>query len=503
LTREESGRARDIRAGEQAISIYDDLHGSNKTVVFGEITEIEERVAAKVLFHAPKRIFYNEADALEDQVLFPEEDPSKAPFLDTTGALARFESEGPSIARFVNDLDSDEELSDGGDGMTTRHDTVGDEDDSSDDTDDFDSDEDLTGEPVSLSEEMKEVFDLVKKWTLHTPRPEHSMDEDFEIFMDREKSKGKIANYLYYRRDTDRIPVFKEAFHMADLEPGAQEKYVEMTDMINRMIEYRRGVGGNVRGSRILDWMAVHPLEHPRVIRDMVHAVCTMDLFFPSGALFFLSEKGAEFINSALLNPAERAQTVLDRKTHDSNKCLPKKMWAEWDKLPHDKNYYPEICPFEWDKTIRPIIAKRKSSSPSIHIPTNQLFHPSIQRRHHLSLLLQPPHRHCHLSPRPYNPAPPPRPLHRLPPHYLRHSLPPKSKNHSLPLLPPHDHLLLLKGTQHGQILLPPSLVLPPLLPAYVRLRQARGVRVSGSHWQGVALEVHSEGYAVFGVQHP
>jgi hypothetical protein len=155
--------------------------------------------------------------------------------------------------------------------------------------------------------------------------------------------------------------VFKECWHKADLEPGAMEKYIEQKDMIARMGEHQNFVGG-VFGLRLLDWLGVSLFEHPRVSKDMNRAVVMVSLFFPESASFFESEKGAEFKDSALLNTAERATTMPHRRTYESNKCLTKTVWEEWDKLGWKTKSMEEIYPFEWEKATRPIIAHRKSN---------------------------------------------------------------------------------------------------------------------------------------------
>jgi hypothetical protein len=92
-------------------------------------------------------------------------------------------------------------------------------------------------------------------------------------------------------------------------------------------------------------------------MRDMKRADATMRLFSHSD--FFDSEKGSEFKDSVLISQSERAQCVLDRRRHDSVKCLPKRAFEEWDKM--DKNgYIRNFYPFEWDKAVRPVIAHCK-----------------------------------------------------------------------------------------------------------------------------------------------
>lgn len=107
---EHSRRVRDIRHGENVKSIWDVLASDTATFVWrtpeGEMTH-----------EMPKHLVYTEADALEDAILFPDDDNQT---LDSQRVksiendVTKFESgrlESIMFARFVEDLDTDEELS--------------------------------------------------------------------------------------------------------------------------------------------------------------------------------------------------------------------------------------------------------------------------------------------------------------------------------------------------------------------------------------------------------
>jgi len=75
-------RIRDIKEGGQIESIYDELHGGETAFKFGRIDDVFRNakyvdgkwVATELKETEPPRsLFYNEADALENQILFPEE----------------------------------------------------------------------------------------------------------------------------------------------------------------------------------------------------------------------------------------------------------------------------------------------------------------------------------------------------------------------------------------------------------------------------------------------
>lgn len=113
LTRDkETARAREIRPNSDEESIYDAMTGPNTRFVFGKRfgaskpEDLSERVDPAVLWV----LFYNEADAMEDVILFPDEENLKVGEIVTK--ISQFEREGPLLSRFVNDLDVDEHLSD-------------------------------------------------------------------------------------------------------------------------------------------------------------------------------------------------------------------------------------------------------------------------------------------------------------------------------------------------------------------------------------------------------
>jgi hypothetical protein len=184
------------------MSIYQEIH-EECSFFFRDINmKSGERRSRRE--EAPKQLFYNEADALEDQVLFPEEakeDPFKAPVRELPNALQRFEHDGPSIDRFIYNLDSDEELSDL-ERDSARRLAEGDESESSDDDsfdpDDIDESEDDESEEPSKTEESKEMYELIGRFVRNMPKKERDMKEEFDIFMDRERAKsmGDICRKL-------------------------------------------------------------------------------------------------------------------------------------------------------------------------------------------------------------------------------------------------------------------------------------------------------------------
>jgi hypothetical protein len=109
LTRDQNKRPRDLRPGEIAETLWDEIQGSKWRMAFGEVNDKEgirgfdNPESGKL----PNRWAYGEADALEDSILFPDDAESSLP--GEPSSLDRWEHHGPSIKRLVYDLDSDED----------------------------------------------------------------------------------------------------------------------------------------------------------------------------------------------------------------------------------------------------------------------------------------------------------------------------------------------------------------------------------------------------------
>ena len=206
-------RARDIKSGEQVDSIWD-------TVQKGRVSSwlLEDNTRKPTELHEPDLSnFYNEADVLEDAILFPEQTASETVgslFNGHETAMQDFMSKGPDWERFIHDLDTDEELdisdAEPGDsseigsndeqpggkddkrlvkGMMKRareHDYTCDEDSNSEAS--F-SDSQIT-RLASMTEDEKQDVALMENWK--SPSSQRGdVEKDFYTFLDREKSKGE------------------------------------------------------------------------------------------------------------------------------------------------------------------------------------------------------------------------------------------------------------------------------------------------------------------------
>lgn len=211
-----SHRIREIKPGDEAESIYDVIHHpGTQFKIFNEDRQVLEKT--------PRYLFYNDADALEDKVLFPEETHGPADDKEIGGALnnlVALEEQGPDINRFVFDLDTDEEFphrnfgrkegesseeeDDEDDDQDNDHDD--DDDDDPDDWEDVEDVEDDADDHVDCELDLQTLvpshtsaYDDIKTFVAYMARhhkpqqedPNHDMMGQYQRFMKRESSKGK------------------------------------------------------------------------------------------------------------------------------------------------------------------------------------------------------------------------------------------------------------------------------------------------------------------------
>ena len=368
-------RARDIKPGEQVDSVWDAVQKARVSTWF-----LDNNTKQPTEFREPdSRIFYNEADILEDAILFPEQTASETDaglFHGHETSMQDFMSKGPDWARFIKDLDTDEEFEtseaesehdledksndEKSDEEVNEHgeedierDHVS-EDSSWEDCDDEDgSYESHIMDSLPITQEEKQDLALLKNWESPKARGEN-VEKEFYTFLDREKSKGKPSHFSMKSTPSNASQAFKRSWHEADLEPGAKERYREATiliDQISKFVDQEH----KFRYIRDLHFLGVHPYKHRRVVPDMLQARGMMALFFPTS--FFESESGILHKDSLIINQSERVKHPPNRRTHASNKSVDKQLFEEWDaywKPPRDFNDYP----LDWDKVTRPIIAK-------------------------------------------------------------------------------------------------------------------------------------------------
>jgi hypothetical protein len=177
------------------------------------------------------------------------------------------------------------------------------------------------------------------------------------------------------------IPVFKDTFHLSDLEEGGPEKYATSARLI-RGIQNFTSSAPSVNWAwfcmETLDWMhlklhyssyttePLKPWPHRYMAHDITQAFVTMALFFPDLDVtsvireYLDTEEGSAFRDSPIFDPAARSRHRPDCRTRTSNKFRPSSFWSELDKLKKSKKPIFDIYPMEGSLAIRPIIAKRK-----------------------------------------------------------------------------------------------------------------------------------------------
>lgn len=192
LTRDtDSRRVREIKPSEltedsvKVESLWDVIHNSQtQFVFFNEKREVMERL--------PKNLLYNDIDALEDQILFPEETPGTENSLLAEGkanVLSKLEREGPDMDRFVYDLDTDEEVPGSDVEDDDEHDlsdgTFGNEDEdweNAGDEDDLDM-KNIKEDENPISDELKTFISHFMKYHDSIPQDEKEMFEQYGKFI--------------------------------------------------------------------------------------------------------------------------------------------------------------------------------------------------------------------------------------------------------------------------------------------------------------------------------
>jgi hypothetical protein len=325
-------------------------------------------------------LFYTEADALEDEILFPEENPADGKPVLEVEKLRRWEEEGFSMMKFVEGwwTDSDEDSSE-----DDYEEEDEDEDEDEDEEDEKDLDEKNDDNHEADDESFKEENDQALDATSGTLEPfatlpgalkelmgqlipdfvtkekaEPDMKEEFLEFLDREKARGKFTlpiDYLH-SHETNASVVFKEVWHKADLEPEAQTHYIEMKEMARKSRKFNQRDFENP--TCLLTFSLIQWLDAFRDdARDLHKAVGMLCPFFYRE--FLDSKEGEGFKDSLLFRQEERAKHLPDIRSSVGNAHRPKSFWKEWDDVEKNMKDLSDT-PAQWDVAVRPIIAHCK-----------------------------------------------------------------------------------------------------------------------------------------------
>lgn len=113
------------------------------------------------------------------------------------------------------------------------------------------------------------------------------------------------------------------------------------------------------------------PWPHRYLAQDVTQAFIKMGLFFPTLKTtrivrdFLESKDGCQFKNSKLFDLAAWAKDIPDRRSRDSGAERPKSFYGKVEEI-YEEGSWVDNYPLEWNKTVRPIIAKRLCLSLSL-----------------------------------------------------------------------------------------------------------------------------------------
>ncbi|UKZ52655.1 hypothetical protein TrVGV298_006436 [Trichoderma virens] len=370
LTREkETMRTRKINPGEQVESLWDVVTGDDVEFCLYDArgTAVtwppkDPNSSELANFHY---LFYNKANVVEDEVLFPDGLAANRErhFREIRNAIDRFEHPMlPSRPRyFERGMTA---ILEGQDLETTLNQVM-------------DSDEgSIWALPAiwesglekllqgTLSAEQRQVLEKAGLGTI----------KESQLLADRLKKVDPME-----QMERERSIEFKVAFHQADLEPGCTKKYIRIETVISTMLKLApvKSADWVYYIAELMNWLDVHvadddyygdfasdPWSHGFIVQDMVQAFSAMALFFPEVGVvahvteFLKFEPLEQFRKSLLFDPRERNKTRPDRRTRTSFKFRDVKFWTEWNAVREQKQHFSDIFPFDWSVAIRPIIAK-------------------------------------------------------------------------------------------------------------------------------------------------
>jgi hypothetical protein len=186
---------------------------------------------------------------------------------------------------------------------------------------------------------------------------------------------------------------------MADLQPGARRRYLEWLLMLSKVDDYvmTKLTPGPFELCAFMQ-MADQFSEKRRIVKDAFEAYAAIAMFFESEG-FLNSEHGKIFKDKKLFrdisifDQAERAKHVPDRRTHLSNKTMPKSFWREFEQLlrdhglrPGDPDVVETVFPADWRKAIRRVVinCKYSLSSAMIFLAHGGINHIDCRLQHNI-----------------------------------------------------------------------------------------------------------------------
>ncbi|KAH7161235.1 hypothetical protein EDB81DRAFT_879566 [Dactylonectria macrodidyma] len=353
LTRELSTmRTRQIREGEKVMSLWDMLMGErteHKSAVIKDGTVLLNLDFDKI---KSTYMFYNEANAVEDAILFSDEfsvTKGKVPFREITNGVRRIERSALPGFQHAHNCDWMDTA------ITPR---------------------DISDASQNITWALPNVWKTGLKQFINGPLG----IEEYWLLGQAGLAKMPTASRVqtFELEEQQRACEFKTSFHEADLEPEGRQRFLDIQDRINTML--------SLSHSGPADWIYFivriivglgltatpdRPFHHhcgawPNsfVIQDMTQAFAQMAMFFPKLGVtaqvteFLQSSQCEVFRNSLLFKPQERSQTIPDRRTSTSRMYRKERFWAEWKKVLAKPGCFSDRYPMDWSLALRPIVAQ-------------------------------------------------------------------------------------------------------------------------------------------------
>ncbi|KAF2168271.1 hypothetical protein M409DRAFT_21709 [Zasmidium cellare ATCC 36951] len=374
-----SGRARDVKAGEN--SIYDDLHSSDFRVVSGDALKGWQTLTEQF----PKDVLYNERDAAEDLVLFPEERQGQM-----ATAIKGFDDpitlvieSQPDIKRFAYDLDTDDDLDEieasqkrkrpaqrllsylNPEQAAQFEDNVPEHippcpdpenpDCSCEECMWYDENE------VEDDEEEGEVEDRAMDVLSAVPAETEEMIRLMDLTMakdphDDEDLRGQFGSFL----DREAANTFRQQWHEADLVPGSKERWVSTLSVLKeaRKLQQPFSVPLLIELLKMELWLDYYKSAHRLVWRDMADALTLASLSFPWSAQTQQIRAGLGPEKLSLLDDltdnAQKARGEPYSRSYNGCDARPNEFWNE-----AQRQLQANECriPPAWDLVARPVIA--------------------------------------------------------------------------------------------------------------------------------------------------
>ncbi|KAM0283247.1 hypothetical protein ACHAQK_011072 [Fusarium lateritium] len=363
---EETMATRQIKPGENVRSIWDTVMDERAEFRLFDISGRKVTCRTDADIADSPYMFYNQANSVEDAILFPDElnsNKTSVAFREIRNGVSDIEAGVlPSNARhFAKGLAA---INKGKDPMKAMR--------------------------LAKDQDQDHIWGLPKVWETGLTQARHDKPTKAQrTLLQRTGLLSAHKSMPFDRRldfsdpmelmERDRAFSFKESFHAGDLEPGYNAKYEQLQERLRAMLATPHSGPTDWIWcmADILDWLEMRgddddyaedpsaPWPHSFIVQDLVQAFAMVAMFFPDSevtalvTMFVKSSQCDEFRQSGLFDAKERSKTRPDRRTRTSYKFRDKEFWNEWEAFykSDSKTFYADVYPMEWSLTVRPIIA--------------------------------------------------------------------------------------------------------------------------------------------------